>query len=251
MADQSHCVLVVEDDPRMRSFLHALLASHDYRVVLAEDAASALREITTRNPDVVVLDLGLPDQDGLDVVRRVREWSEVPIVVVSARGKESDKVVALDLGADDYLTKPFGAEELLARLRVALRHLVLRGSGGDGPVFEVGDLRVDLARREATLHAERVELTPTEYRLLAMLVRHAGRVLTHQQILKEVWGQAYIRHVHYVRVYVAQLRRKLEEDPSRPAYILTETGVGYRFRDPSSWSASEEGLLGGHRGSGF
>ena len=236
MSEASLKVLVVEDDPRMRSFLNALLGSHGFSTFLAENAADAIREMATRNPDVVVLDLGLPDQDGLQVVERVREWSDVPIIVVSARGLETDKVRALDLGADDYLTKPFGAEELLARVRVALRHVALRRVGDCGPVFSVGELQVDFARRLATLRGEPLDLTPTEYRLLVTLVQHAGRVLTHQQILRKVWGQAYVRRVHYVRVYIAQLRRKLEADPSQPALILTETGVGYRFRDPASWT---------------
>ncbi|MEZ4318569.1 MAG: response regulator transcription factor [Myxococcota bacterium] len=218
-------------------FLHALLTSHGFVVLQAASATEAVREIATRNPDVVVLDLGLPDEDGLDVVTRVREWSQVPIIVVSARGLEVDKVRALDRGADDYLTKPFGAEELLARVRVALRHVALRGSAEEGPVYEIGDLVLDLVRRQAVLRGTPVDLTRTEYRLLTTLARHAGRVLTHQQILQEVWGQAYIRHIHYVRVFIAQLRRKLEDDPSRPSYILTETGVGYRFRDPSTWSS--------------
>lgn len=224
-------VVVVEDDARMGSFLQALLTGHGYAVVLAASAADALREIRTRCPDVVVLDLGLPDRDGLSVARDVRAWSSVPIIVVSARGREADKVEALDGGADDYLTKPFGAEELLARLRVALRHVARRATGGPGARVEVEGLEIDLDARQVWVRGARVELTPIEYRLLATFITHAGRVLTHRQILQEVWGVAHIRQVHYVRVFVAQLRRKIEPDPSLPRLILTETGVGYRFRD--------------------
>jgi two-component system KDP operon response regulator KdpE len=223
-------VLVVEDEPQVMRFLRATLPAHGYRVVEAANGAQALVEAQTRQVDLVLLDLGLPDIDGLAVTRRIRGWSMVPIVVVSARGQEQDKVAALDAGADDYLTKPFGTDELLARMRVALRHAA-RVAGGEGDsVFEAGDLKVDLAARLVYRRGEEVRLTRTEYRLLAALVKHAGKVLTHRQLLVEVWGPGSANESHYLRVYMAQLRHKLEDDPARPRYLLTETGVGYRLR---------------------
>jgi two-component system, OmpR family, KDP operon response regulator KdpE len=223
-------VLLVEDEPQMRRFLRAALTSHDYRLVEAETAKEGIAQASARNPDVILLDLGLPDRDGLEVARDLREWSTTPIIVLSARGREQDKVAALDLGADDYLTKPFGVDELLARIRVALRHASRPAGAPTDPVFELGDVRVDLARREVTRAGTPVHLTPTEYKLLALLIRHAGKVLTHRQLLKEVWGVNYADQSHYVRVYMAQLRQKLEGDAARPRLILTEPGVGYRLR---------------------
>jgi two-component system KDP operon response regulator KdpE len=223
-------VLVVEDEPQVMRFLRVTLPAHGYRVVEAATAAQALVEASTRGPDLVLLDLGLPDLDGVEVTRRLREWSAVPILVVSARGQERDKVEALDAGADDYLTKPFGSEELLARMRVALRHAArVRGEGGDA-VFEAGELRVDLAARLVWRSGTEVRLTRTEYRLLAVLVQNGGRVVTHRQLLREVWGPGSSSETHYLRVYMAQLRHKLEDDPAQPRYLLTETGVGYRLR---------------------
>jgi two-component system KDP operon response regulator KdpE len=223
-------VLVVEDEPQVMRFLRVTLPAHGYRVVEAATAAQALVEASTRGPDLVLLDLGLPDLDGVEVTRRIREWSAVPILVVSARGQERDKVEALDAGADDYLTKPFGSEELLARMRVALRHAArVRGEGGDA-VFEAGELRVDLAARLVWRSGTEVRLTRTEYRLLAVLVQNAGKVVTHRQLLREVWGPGSSSETHYLRVYMAQLRHKLEDDPAEPRYLLTETGVGYRLR---------------------
>jgi two-component system KDP operon response regulator KdpE len=176
----------------------------------------------------VILDLGLPDLDGVEVVRRLREWSNVPVIILSARAREQDKIAALDAGADDYLTKPFGAGELLARLRVALRHAASRGQAGE-PTFRVGDLEVDLAARRVHLEGAELRLTPIEYRLLAVLVRHAGLVVTHRQLLRDVWGPAYVEHTHTLRVHMASLRRKIEREPARPRYLLTELGVGYRL----------------------
>ena len=223
-------VLVVEDEPQVMRFLRVTLPAHGYRVVEASTAAQALVEASTRCPDLVLLDLGLPALDGVEVTRRIREWSVVPILVVSARGQERDKVEALDAGADDYLTKPFGSEELLARMRVALRHAArVRGEGGDA-VFETGELRVDLAARLVWRSGTEVRLTRTEYRLLAVLVQNAGKVVTHRQLLREVWGPGSSSETHYLRVYMAQLRHKLEDDPAQPRYLLTETGVGYRLR---------------------
>jgi two-component system KDP operon response regulator KdpE len=190
-----------------------------------------LAQAAMRVPDVLLLDLGLPDIDGFEVVRRVREWSTLPIIVLSARGQESDKVRALDAGADDYLTKPFSLGELLARLRVALRHRAQVGAAGDESAVEAGDLHLDLARRRATVRGAEVRLTPIEYRLLAALARHPGRVLTHEHLLREVWGPGHATQHHYLRVYMAQLRHKLERDPARPSILITEPGVGYRLNE--------------------
>lgn len=222
-------VLVVEDEPQLVRFLRATLPPHGYRMVEAPTAAQALVEATTRAPDLVLLDLGLPDLDGVEVVRRIREWSRMPIVVVSARGQEQDKVEALDAGADDYLTKPFGTSELLARMRVALRHAA-RVEGSEQQVVEAGDMRIDLAARIVYRRGEEVRLTRTEYLLVAALARHAGRVLTHRQLLREVWGPNALDDTQYLRVYMAQLRHKLEDDPARPKHLVTETGVGYRLK---------------------
>ncbi len=222
-------VLLIEDEPQMRRFLRTALSSNAYRLVEAASAREGLAQAAGRNPDVILLDLGLPDRDGLDVTRELRGWSAVPIIVLSARGREQDKVTALDLGADDYLTKPFGVDELLARIRVALRHAA-RAPGDPEPVFEAEGVRVDLVRREVHRGQEEVHLTPTEYKLLTVLVRHAGKVLTHGQLLKDVWGSRSPEQSHYVRVYMAQLRQKLEADPARPRLLVTEPGVGYRLK---------------------
>jgi two-component system, OmpR family, KDP operon response regulator KdpE len=223
-------VLLIEDEPQMRRFLRTALTTHDYRLVEAVTAKEGLAQAAARNADVILLDLGLPDRDGLEVTRELREWTGTPIIVLSARGREQDKVAALDVGADDYLTKPFGVEELLARMRVALRHAALPPGGPPEPIYESGGLRMDLAERRVWRQGEEIHLTPTEYKLLATLVRHAGKVLTHRQLLKEVWGTNYLNQSHYVRVYLAQLRQKIELDPARPRLLLTEPGVGYRLR---------------------
>jgi len=214
----------------MRRFLRAALSPPDYRLVEASTAKEGIAQAAGRKPDVILLDLGLPDQDGLEVTRTIREWTSTPIIVLSARGREQDKVAALDHGADDYLTKPFGVEELLARIRVALRHAALPPGAPPEPLFEAGELRVDLVARVVRRGGEEVHLTPTEYKLLALLVRHAGKVITHRQLLKEVWGTTYADQSHYVRVYMAQLRQKLEADPARPRLLITEPGVGYRLK---------------------
>lgn len=219
-------MLLVEDELSIRRFLRPALVGHGYRLCEATTGADALVEAATRQPDVVILDLGLPDMDGLEVIRRLREWTSIPIIVLSARGGERDKVGALDAGADDYVSKPFGPEELLARVRVALRHAT--GATAAEPTFGVGDLRVDLARRKVVMGDRPVHLTPIEYRLLAVLVRHAGKVLTHRQLLREVWGPQ-ADDAHTLRVHMAQLRRKLEAEPANPRYVLTEPGVGYRL----------------------
>jgi two-component system KDP operon response regulator KdpE len=228
-------ILVIEDDPPLQKFLRVTLETQDYKVIVARLGEEGLRCAATAQPDVVILDLGLPDVDGLDVARRLREWSSVPVVVVTARGKELDKVQALDAGADDYLTKPFGVGELLARVRVALRHraatAAAAGAPGSQPLFEVGELYVDLARRQVRAAGKLVRLTPNEFKLLSILVKNAGRVMTHQQLLHEVWGPGSGNETHYVRVYVNQLRQKIEASTARPKYILTEPGVGYRLVD--------------------
>jgi len=222
-------VVLIEDEAQIRRFLRATLTGQGYRLFEATTGADGLVEVASRQPDVVIVDLGLPDLDGLEVIRRLREWSAVPVIVLSARGQERDKVTALDAGADDYVSKPFGAEELLARIRVALRHAAGASHEGGDAAFTVGDLQVDQLRRQVTVRGAEVKLTPIEYKLLTTLVRHAGKVVTHQQLLREVWGPSHDDQAHYVRVYMAHLRHKLEAEPARPRYLLTEPGVGYRL----------------------
>jgi two-component system KDP operon response regulator KdpE len=223
-------VLVIEDEGQVLRFLRTSLSAHGYRLVEATTGERGLVEAATRAPELVLLDLGLPDLDGVEVARRIREWSVVPILVLSARGQESDKIRALDAGADDYLTKPFGVGELLARMRVALRHAARIAAGAGESAVETGELRVDLAARRVLVKGEEVRLTRTEFNLLATLAKHAGKVVTHRQLLKDVWGPGSADQSHYLRVYMGQLRHKLEENPARPRYLLTETGVGYRLR---------------------
>jgi len=230
MAEPLPIVLFVEDEPQMRRFLKAALESHDYRPVEATTAREGLAQASGRNPDVILLDLGLPDGDGIDVARQIRQWSRVPIIVLSARGREQDKIEALDAGADDYLTKPFGVGELMARLRVALRHAARPEGESTEPVVAIGELRIDLERRQIWVGDAEVHLTPTQYKLLSTLARHAGKVLTHRRLLQEVWGPNVSEHTHYLRVYMTQLRHKLERDPARPRYLVTEPGVGYRLK---------------------
>jgi two-component system KDP operon response regulator KdpE len=230
MSNPEPLILVIEDDPAIRRFLRTALVNRGYRFVEATTAKDGLTQAATRQPDLVILDLGLPDLDGLEVIRQLREWTSLPIIILSVRGQESDKVAALDAGADDYLSKPFGVAELLARIRVILRHSAQAGQELDEPVFVAGDLKVDLARRQVFRGETEVHLTPMEYKLLTMLIRYAGKVVTHRQLLKEVWGPAYSGETQYLRVYMGQLRHKLEADPARPRYLETELGVGYRFK---------------------
>lgn len=225
-------LLVIEDEAPIRKFLRAALVDAKYALDEAETGTQGLRLAAANPPDAVILDLGLPDLDGLEVLKRLRDWYASPIIVLSARGQERDKVQALDLGADDYLTKPFGIGELLARIRVALRH-ANRGNSPASSVHQQGDLRVDFEARRVYRAGEEIHLTPIEYRLLTTLIKHAGKVLTHRFLLKEVWGPENVYETHYLRVFMANLRRKLEVDSGRPEYLLTEPGVGYRFADPS------------------
>lgn len=222
-------IIVIEDETQIRRFLCTSLASEGYQVFEAETGKMGLTEAATRKPDLIILDLGLPDMDGVEVVKGIRAWSSVPIVILSARSQESDKISALDAGADDYLVKPFGVGELLARIRVALRHVATTTNGNEEGVFEVDELKVDMVHRKVIVSGTEVHLTPIEYRLLTVLVKHAGKVLTHQLLLKEVWGPNYVERAHYLRIYMGTLRHKLEKDPARPRFLLTEVGVGYRL----------------------
>jgi two-component system KDP operon response regulator KdpE len=220
-------ILIIDDEVAIRRFLHTVLSAEEFSLHEASDGHAGLAAAATLRPDVILLDLGLPDIDGIEVIRRIREWSPVPIIVLSVREYEDDKVRALDAGADDYLTKPFGVGELLARIRAALRRTVQQVPE---PVFSGGDLQMDLNLRRVTVSGDEVQLTPTEYDILRLFVTHAGKVLTHSQILKQVWGIAYLEQPHVLRVNISNLRRKIEADPSRPQHIITEPGVGYRFR---------------------
>lgn len=226
--DARRNVLIVEDEKEIRRFVRHALEAEGFRVFEAESLQRGLIEAGTRKPDLVILDLGLPDGDGTDFIREVRAWSTVPIVVLSARVEEHDKVDALDAGADDYLSKPFGVAELLARARAALRRHARAGEE-QGPLVRFGDVAVDLANRQVAKGGQVVHLTQIEFRLLAVLLSHPGKVLTHRHLLREVWGPSYVEHGHYLRIYMGHLRQKLEDNPARPRHLITETGIGYRF----------------------
>ena len=223
-------ILVVDDEAQIQRFLKIALEGSGYEVLQAENGKQALENASLQTPDLMLLDLGLPDIGGLEVLRRLREWTRIPVIILSVHEQERDKVGALDHGADDYLTKPFGVQELLARIRVALRHSAERnGQTEAATLFQLGDVRVDLPSRQVWKHEQTVKLTKTEFKLLALLIQHAGKVLTHRQILREIWGAEYTGETHYLQVYISQLRRKLEADPAQPQMILTESGVGYRL----------------------
>lgn len=236
MSANSPLIAVIEDEVPIRRFLRASLSAEGFRVLEAETAVSGLRIITQQHPNLALLDLGLPDGDGVDIIHAVREWSSMPIIVLSARGEERSKIIALDAGADDYLAKPFSIGELLARVRVALRHAarINATSEAEETCFQFGDVRVDFATRTVVKGEEEVKLTKLEFDLLAILVRNAGKVLTHRFLLTEVWGPQSVDEPHYVRVFMANLRKKLENNPSRPSYLLTEQGVGYRLKSDLS-----------------
>lgn len=227
---QEATIVLIEDESEIRRFLRTTLPGHGFRVYEATTGQAGLIEVKSRNPDLILLDLGLPDMDGTEVIRQVREWTPTPIIVLSAREQEQQKVAALDLGADDYVTKPFGINELLARIRTALRHAGRPDGAEADSCYAFGNVRVELGRRQVFVADKEMHLTPIEYKLLTTLVRHAGKVVTHRQLLKEVWGPLHVEEGHYLRVYMRQLRNKLESTPANPKYLVTELGVGYRLR---------------------
>jgi two-component system KDP operon response regulator KdpE len=229
MTDPTSTALIVEDEPQIRRFVRSALEAEQWRVFEADTIRQGLIDAGTRRPDLVILDLGLPDGNGVDFLRDLRAWSSMPVIVLSARSDEADKIAALDAGGDDYLTKPFGVGELMARVRVALRRRGGAPAGTASPLVRFGAVEVDLTARRVLRHGETVHLTPIEYRLLTALIANAGRVLTHRMLLREVWGPTQSDQTHYLRIYMSQLRRKLEDDPARPRHLLTETAVGYRL----------------------
>lgn len=230
MAKTDPVIIVIEDDLPIRRFLRTGLSTQGFTVFEADTGKQGIVEASVRKPDLVILDLGLPDMDGVDVIKAIRAWSELPIIILSARSSEQHKIDALDAGADDYLTKPFGFGELLARIRVALRHSIKPNEQTQAEVFVTANLKVDLHNRVVSIDDQEIHLTPIQYRLLTVLIKHAGKVLTQQQILKEVWGPSYQENAHYLRIYMSQLRHKLEADPTQPKFLLTESGVGYRLK---------------------
>jgi two-component system KDP operon response regulator KdpE len=230
MTNTSPVIVVIEDDPAIRLFLRTGLGAHGFKVFEADRGRQGIIEAGIRKPDLIILDLGLPDMDGVDVIKTIREWSGMPIIILSARSTELHKIDALDAGADDYLTKPFGLGELLARIRVAMRHTVSSPEQDQSGVFTTGALKVDLLKRQVVVGDREVHLTPIQFRLLSVLIKNAGKVLTHQYLLKEVWGPSYSDNSHYLRIYMSQLRQKLETDPAQPQYLLTESGIGYRLK---------------------
>jgi two-component system, OmpR family, KDP operon response regulator KdpE len=227
MSDAGQRVLVVDDENAIRRYLRTVLTAQGFTVYEAANGEEAVNAVLSDRPDIIILDLGLPDFNGIEVTRRLREWSQIPIIILSVREAENDKIAALDAGADDYLTKPFGTGELMARMRVAMRRLANKS---DAPVLQVDSLKIDLSRRLVTVKDQEISLTPTEYDILRLLMQNAGKVLTHRQLLRQVWGTAYESEMHLLRVNISNLRRKIETDPARPHYLVTESGVGYRLR---------------------
>lgn len=227
MSDAGQRVLVVDDENAIRRYLRTALTAQGFTVYEAASGEEAVNAVLSDRPDIIILDLGLPDFDGIEVTRRLREWSQTPIIILSVREAENDKIAALDAGADDYLTKPFGTGELMARMRVAMRRLANKSNE---PVIQVDDLKMDLSRRLVTVKDQEIPLTPTEYDILRLLMQNAGKVITHHQLLRQVWGTAYESEMHLLRVNISNLRRKIETDPARPHYLVTESGVGYRLR---------------------
>lgn len=228
MSEKGMRILVIDDEPQIRKLLKVSLTAHGYHIDEAATGQDGINRAALFKPDLIVLDLGLPDIDGKEVVKRLREWSAIPIIILTARDQEKEKIDALDAGADDYVTKPFGMGELMARMRVSLRHVA---NSDEEPVITCGDLSIDLAQRRVTIGQREVKLTPTEYDIIKVLAQNAGKVLTHKQLLKAVWGNAYDEDTHYIRVFIGQLRRKIEENPTQPRYIITESGIGYRLLD--------------------
>ena len=230
MAKTDPVIIVIEDDPSIRRFLHTSLSTQGFKVFEVDTGKKGIVEVGVRKPDLLILDLGLPDMDGVDIIKTIRSWSTVPIIILSARSDEQQKIHAFDAGADDYLTKPFGFGELLARIRVALRHSMRPYEQSQTDIFITGNLKFDAVNRVVCVDNQEVHLTPIQYRLLMVLVKNAGKVLTHQQILKEVWGPSFKENAHYLRIYMSQLRQKLEADPAQPKLLLTESGIGYRLK---------------------
>ena len=230
MTKSNPTLIVIEDDPSIRGFLRTSLTAQHFQVFEAKTGKQGIIEASVRKPDLVILDLGLPDMEGVEVIKAIRSWSALPIIILSARSHEQQKIEALDTGADDYLSKPFSFGELLARIRVGLRHALRSGEALATEVFQTGPLKVDLHHRIVYVNDAEVHLTPIQYRLLCVMIKHAGKVLTQQHILKEVWGPSYQENAHYLRIYMSQLRQKLEHDPSQPKFLLTESGVGYRLK---------------------
>ena len=227
MSEAGQRVLVVDDENAIRRYLRTALTAQGFTVYEAANGEEAVNAVLNNRPDIIILDLGLPDFDGIEVTRHLREWSQTPIIILSVREAENDKIAALDAGADDYLTKPFGTGELMARMRVVMRRLANKSNE---PVIQVDDLKMDLSRRLVTVNEQEISLTPTEYDILRLLMQNAGKVLTHRQLLRQVWGTAYESEMHLLRVNISNLRRKIETDPARPHYLVTESGVGYRLR---------------------
>lgn len=226
MTEKGLRILVIDDEPQMRKLLRVSLQAHDYQLSEAANGLEGIQQAAAFKPDLAIVDLGLPDMDGKEVIRQIRDWSAMPIIILTARDQEQEKIAALDAGADDYITKPFGIGELMARMRVCLRRMA---ASDNEPVLRCGGLAVDLLQRRVTVDDREIKLTPTEYELIKFMIQHAGRVLTHKQLLKAGWGNSYGEDTHYIRIYIGQLRRKIEQDPAQPRYIVTESGIGYRL----------------------